>query len=186
MTTLSQNTKNEKGFSLLELLLVVAVGAVLILAGLAAYRLVSENNNVNEASRLLNTLKQQTQRAYQSEGDYGADGTDLVPILTDLRAFPNGTLNAAGVPQHPFGAAITIVASGAGTSFDIGFTNIERAACMALGQQFESAADSDFVTLSIGGADPDGDADGDITLAELAATCPAANAGGALMTWTFY
>ena len=180
MTTLSQN-ENKKGFSLLELLLVVAVGAVLILAGLAAYRLVTENNNVNDAVRLLNTLKQQTQRAYQSEGDYGVG--DLVPIMTDLRAFPSGVLNGAGVPQHPFGGNITIV--GANQSFVITFEGIERSACMQLGQQFDTSADSDFVDLQVGGAAVAGAADG-LSLAELGAACPAAGGAGADMAWTFF
>ena len=49
--------KTQSGFSLLELLLVVGVGALLLLAGLATYRLVSEGNNVNAATQMLNTLK---------------------------------------------------------------------------------------------------------------------------------
>jgi prepilin-type N-terminal cleavage/methylation domain-containing protein len=183
MTTFSQNHKNEKGFSLLELLLVVAVGAVLILAGLAAYRLVSENNNVNEAARLINTLKQQVQRAYQSEGEYNGD---IQAILTDLRAFPAGVLNAAGEAQHPFGDDIEFVANG--NSFDITFENIGRSACLQIGQLFNENSDSDFVGLTVDGADADaGDTDdGTISIADLQAVCPASDAGGLDMTWTFF
>lgn len=179
MTNNSQ-TKNQKGFSLLELLLVVAVGAVLILAGLAAYRLVTENNNVNESVRLINTLKQQTQRAYQSEGDYGAG--DLVPVLTTLRAFPAGVLNAAGIPQHPYGGDILIV--GANNTFTIVFEDIDEAACIQIGQSFDAAVDSDFVQLAVaeGLADGTGAALADTSIVTLDGACGA----DVEMAWTFY
>lgn len=184
MTTLSQDLKNEKGFSLLELLLVVAVGAVLILAGLAAYRLVTENNNVNDSIRLLNTLKQQIQRAYQSEGTYNGD---IDATLKDLRAYPAGTLQAGGQARHPFGGRVTYAANS--STFSIIFGNIERSACIQLGQLYNSSTDSDFVSLDINGngnPDANGDANGIIDLSELQSDCPAANAGGVPMTWTFY
>jgi prepilin-type N-terminal cleavage/methylation domain-containing protein len=141
------NTKtNEKGFSLLELLLVVAVGAVLILAGLAAYRLVTENNNVNEATRLVNILKQQTQRAFQNQATYGT--ADIVPILINLRAFPAGSLNAAGTPVHPFGNG-DIDVLGVSDTFTITFSDLDTSACI---QVFNETTDSDFNGLEIGGA----------------------------------
>ncbi|PJF20472.1 MAG: hypothetical protein CUN56_16005, partial [Phototrophicales bacterium] len=137
-----------------------------------------------DATRLLNTLKQQIQRAYQSEGTYNGN---IDQTLKDLRAYPAGTLQAGGQAQHPFGGNITYAANGA--TFDITFANIERSACIQLGQQFSSSADSDFVSLDIdGGGDPDdnGDGDGIIELSELQTDCPAASAGGVSMTWTFY
>lgn len=173
--------KKQKGFSLLELLLVVAVGAVLILAGLAAYRLVSENNNVNESLRLINTIKQQVQRAYQSEGSYTGN---IVTTLIDLRAFPAGVL-AGATPRHPFGGDITIAPVAGGNSFTITFEDIERSACIAIGQTFDTTADSDFVSLEIDDENPDADDDG-ITLADLQAGCPAGDAAGVPMAWTFF
>lgn len=181
MVEKAMSQKNESGFSLLELLLVVAVGAILLLAGLSAYRLVTQNNNVNEALRLLNVLKQQTQKAYQGDGTYGT--VDLVPTLISLRAFPAGTLSGT-TPRHPFGGTIAI--TGAGDTFTIAFASMERAACLAVGQAFNSNSDPDFVQLAIG-ATAVGGADGIISMAELAAAnaCPAGNAE-ATMTWTFY
>src|SRR5688572_7331469 len=82
-----QAKRGAKGFSLLELLLVVAVGAVLILAGLGAYRLVTENNNTNQATRLITTLKQQIQQAYQGQASYGTG--NIIDDLVSLRALPS-------------------------------------------------------------------------------------------------
>jgi prepilin-type N-terminal cleavage/methylation domain-containing protein len=171
---------SQKGFSLLELLLVVAVGAVLILAGLSAYRLVSENNNVNESLRLLNTLKQQVQTAYQGEGEYTGN---INNTLIDLRAFPDGVLTSSGQARHPFGGDINFNANG--NTFDIVFTGVGRAACIAVGQAFDSTSDSDLADFQIDGTDPDTGGDG-ITLADLQGACPGANDAGADMTWTFF
>lgn len=176
---------DQKGFSLLELLLVVAVGAVLILAGLAAYRLVSENNNVNEAMRLLNTLKQQVQTAYQGEGQYTATNAEMIALLRDLRAFPAGVLNAAGdTANHPFGGTVTF--EGTDQVFTISFNEVRRSACIAIGQAFDVTADSDLSAFEIDGANPDTGDDG-ITLADLQTACPAENdEAGTTLSWEFF
>lgn len=181
------NTNNtEKGFSLLELLLVVAVGAVLLLAGLGTYRLVTQNNNINDAIRILNVLKQQTQRAYQGDGQYPGSSTapeGLEETLIDLNAFPAGVL-AGTTPRHPFGGVIEI--DGRGETFTITLTNIDQSTCISIGQAFSTASDPDFVGLDIGSTDIGG-TDGIVTIAELTATgaCPT-SPGRATMTWEFY
>ncbi|NBU58509.1 MAG: prepilin-type N-terminal cleavage/methylation domain-containing protein [Betaproteobacteria bacterium] len=169
------------GFSLLELLLVVAVGAVLILAGLGAYRLVSENNNTNQATRLLATLKQQVQQAYQGQASYGTG--NLVDDLTALRALPtdlgtSGTGNTM-VAKAMFGP-ITI--TGNNTTFSIGLTNVPKGACVRLGQQFTPQNANDFVSLQV--ATQSYNQASSITQTALLASCNN-QAASNTMTWTF-
>lgn len=147
---LVDNNSLKRGFSLLELLLVVAVGAVLILAGLGTYRLVSENNNTNQATRLLTTLKQQVQQAYQGQASYGS-GTGIVDDLVSLRALPSdvatvGTGNSM-TAKGMFGP-ITII--GNATYFSVAFANVPKGACIRLAQQFTPGNANDFVSLSVG------------------------------------
>jgi len=141
--------RKEHGFSLLELLLVVAVGAVLILAGLGAYRLVTENNGTNQAARILSTLKQQTQQAYQGQATYGT--TNLIDDLAALRALPSdlGTSGTGDgmIAKGPFG---NITIAGAGNEFEIGLTNVPKGACVRLAQQFTPQNANDFVSLQVG------------------------------------
>ncbi|MCB9979184.1 MAG: prepilin-type N-terminal cleavage/methylation domain-containing protein [Rhodospirillales bacterium] len=144
--------KAESGFSLLELLLVVGVGALLLLAGIATYRLVTQGNDVNDAVRVLTTIKSQTQKAYQGQNGYGAAGTDLVPILVAMQAFPAGVLDSTDTPRHPWGDTIVIESStvtGDTRSFDLTFTNVPSDACINLGTTFDSR-DTDFLGLSVG------------------------------------
>lgn len=146
-----QKTRNRRsGFSLLELLLVVAVGAVLILAGLGAYRLVSENNNTNQATRLITTLKQQVQQAYQGQASYGS-GAGIVDDLVALRALPSDLATVGTgdtmTAKSMFGP-ITII--GNATNFSIAFANVPKGACIRLAQQFTPQNANDFVSLSVG------------------------------------
>lgn len=141
------------GFSLLELLLVVAVGAVLILAGLGAYRLVNENNNANQSSRSLMTLKQQIQQSFTGQANYGTANTNLIDDLNNLRAIPpeiivTGTGNGAAA-KGTFGA-VTMAVGSTNTTFTIGFAGVPRNACVRLAQQFTPTNSSDFVSLTIG------------------------------------
>lgn len=175
----------EGGFSLLELLLVVGVGALLLLAGIATYRLVTQGNDVNDAVRVLTTIKSQTQKAYQGQNGYGAAGTDLVPILVAMQAFPAGVLDTNNLPIHPWGGAITIVSSniiGDTRSFDIDFAGVPSDACINLGTVFDDR-DTDFLAMQIDGAAAAVDGNGLITPTTLVPQCtanPTVN-----MTWAF-
>lgn len=147
----SFNTKRgTAGFSLLELLLVVAVGAVLILAGLGAYRLVTENNNTNQAARILTTLKQQVQQSYQGQASYGSG--NLIDDLASLRALPSdlGTSGSGDsmVARGMFGP-VRVNAVNSGTNFTIELANVPKGACVRLAQQFTPQNTNDFVELRV-------------------------------------
>jgi prepilin-type N-terminal cleavage/methylation domain-containing protein len=170
---------NRSGFSLLELLLVVAVGAILLLAGLAVYRNVTNNTNVNEAARLLNIIKQETQRLYQGEGEYGTTG--LNAILRNAEVIPASALNGTQI-RHPFNA--TVVVTGTDDTFTVLFNNIPQSACLTLGQAY-SINDPDFEGVTIQEQDPDSNGDGEISVAELNSSCARGNAIPDII-WTFF
>lgn len=166
--------KTQKGFSLLELLLVVAVGAILILAGLAIYRNISQNTQINEATRLVNVIKQETQRIFQGEPDYtGLTNT----ILTNADAVPPRYTSGAGVITSPFDTAVTLAPTAAPSlEFTLTMAAVPTAACIKLGLEFTDD-DPDFQSLSIGGAN----------VATTVAAVDGACAGAATvdMIWTF-
>jgi prepilin-type N-terminal cleavage/methylation domain-containing protein len=170
-----QNTREtEKGFSLLELLLVVGVGALLLLAGIGTYQLVTSGSTANNAVRLLATIKQQSQRAYQGQSAYDAD---MLPTLIAMQAFPSGVVSGA-VANDPWGGAITVGAAANPTNFTVTFPAVPSAACIQIGTAF-TESDTDFVSLDIGGA-----AINPVTTAAVAAACGAG--GTASMAWTFF
>lgn len=177
--TETQTRKQEAGFSLLELLLVVGVGALLLLAGIATYRLVTQGTSSNEAVRVLTTIKEKTQRAFQ--GQRGYTNGNLVNTLVTMNAFPAGVLNDADEPIHPWGGAIDI--QGAGQNFTITFEGVPADACISLGTSFDEE-DTDFVQLDIGGTIFEDDGGTEINAVNLTGPCD--QAGGVDMAWTFF
>jgi len=171
-----------RGFSLLELLLVVGVGAVLILAGLSAYRLVTESNAATQGIRQLQTLKQQTQQAYQGESGYGAAANaSLLATLQSMRMLPPDMAPDAAVAattlRNGFGNTTTVKAGATVSTFIITFNGVGASACNKMGVVFSTATSSDFVGLTIGAtvlATP--------TVATVAAAC--ANDTN-VMAWEF-
>lgn len=147
------NKQAQKGFSLLELLLVVAVGAMLILAGLAIYRNVTSQAQVNEASRLLNVLKQETQKLYQGEGIYGGGaGADMNTVLINAGAVPSAyQTNTAGQIISPFNGEVNVVSDTPATTFTITFLGVSQAACINMGRMY-TANDPDFAGITVGTA----------------------------------
>ncbi len=166
--------KTQKGFSLLELLLVVAVGAILILAGLAIYRNISQNTEVNEASRLINVLKQESQRIFQGEPAYtGLTNT----VLTNANVVPAKYTTGAGVITTPFNTVITVTVNGTNIDeFDILVNNVPQEACLKLGLEY-TVNDSDFVSVTIGTTT--------ITAPTVSNVNTACGATGGNITWVF-
>src|SRR5690606_13141194 len=104
MTTIQTN--RESGFTLLELLLVIGVAALLLIGGIATYRLVSEGNKATEAIRMVLTIKQEASVVAQnSDNGYGDVDVDLMVSLGVLRS--NAQLN-------PFNGTYAVGDNGSG------------------------------------------------------------------------
>ncbi len=85
------HVSSESGFTLLELLLVVGVGALLLIGGIATYRLVSEGNKVTDATRMIMTIRNEASNLSQGQG-YAGVRTSLVAakIISDTQKDPWG------------------------------------------------------------------------------------------------
>ena len=140
----NDNRKNEAGFTLLELLLVVGVGAILLLAGIATYRLVTAGNNINEANKLVQTIKQQVQRLYQGQTSYGT--ANITANLVNAGIFPASALNGT-TPVTPWNSNITV--TGATNTFTIQFAALPEDACIQLATT-DLGDDPDFVDITVG------------------------------------
>jgi prepilin-type N-terminal cleavage/methylation domain-containing protein len=150
---MKQFKSKAQGFSLLELLLVVAVGAVLILAGLGAYRLVSDNNNANAATRQVQSLKTAVQGMYQGQSSYGAAKAKLTDVLIDANAAPSDMITSSTTTlRSAFGTDVTVAAIGtAPPSFGVTFAGVPKNACTKLGMLYSTVNSSDFVNVQING-----------------------------------
>jgi prepilin-type N-terminal cleavage/methylation domain-containing protein len=156
-------TRGQNGFTLLELLLVVGVGSLLLIGGIATYRLVTQGNKANDTSKMLITMKQEAQTLFQ--GSTYPTGS-LEPALTASGAWPTGG-------KTPFNTTVTATGSGSAT-FSITLAALPQAACIKVIRAVYGTGDE----IKIGS-----DAVTSATAGKIAAdTCTAATKD---ITWTF-
>ena len=177
--TITQN--RESGFTLLELLLVIGVAALLLIGGIATYRLVSDGNKTTEATRLLLTLRQELQTMGQQQG-----GTYNGLGYTSTSNVQTQPLVASGVlrlnQRNPFNGNIIVTpqTSAEGVTdgnVDVEFGNISKPACIKLVQAINTA--NEVVTISVAGTSVG-------TLPVTAANATSACTGSVnIITWRF-
>lgn len=133
---MKQNRK-ESGFTLLELLLVVGVGALLIIGGIATYRVVVEGTRVNEATRLLSLIKSESIQLYQGQPNYAnitVDQLEQIGAITSQR--------------NPFGGALDVVVNpGDPLFFDVTMEDIPSTACMKVARAITNPAEVENIEI---------------------------------------
>ncbi len=148
----AKKNKRQGGFSLLELLLVVGVGAILLLAGLAVYRMVTTDNAVNETIRVIFAVKSGVQRMYEGRlASYPVAPTSMLPALINAEIFPDTVrVDPAGPGAiHPIGRSMDVVGDSA--FFDIVINDVSSGDCIKMGTVFtaNSETEDDFESLSV-------------------------------------
>lgn len=133
-----------RGFSLLELLLVLGVIAALAIAAFIVYPSVQAGNQAALESTNIATIRAGVQSLYEATNEYASLTTD---VANQSRLFPasmNGGIYTAGAPiTNVWGGGVTVETSTlvAGTHFDITYNDVSNAACVkmvpALSTDFE-------------------------------------------------
>jgi len=132
--------RKRRGYSIVEIGLVLIVVAVLVSAVIVAFYQVQTSSRQSQATNLVNELYSGVQDLYRSSTSYGAANANLVVILEGAGKLPPiGRRDANGVPNSgdetvvtPFGELVTVVSVGAtGQSFRISLLNYTRANCIA-------------------------------------------------------
>lgn len=134
------HTTRESGFTLLELLLVIGVAALLLIGGIATYRLVSDGNKATESTRMLLTIRQEAQTmAQQQGGNYDGIVFDSTTDSSTSPLVTGGTLR--NNQRNPFNGAIIITPIN-GPAFDqlqIEFQNVSQSGCGKMLQAINNA-----------------------------------------------
>ena len=151
MNSISFNRTKAKGFSLIELLLVLGVLAILLVAAFVVYPQVRDRNQANAEVANLTSIKANINNLYASRG--GSYQGLTTPIAVQARAVPSSMVgnnfDGTVAPTAAWGDNVTIVA-GTGTQpreFVITYANVPEGVCLGL----VSGAATNFQDVKVGG-----------------------------------
>lgn len=166
------------GFSLLELLLVVAISVILILSGIFIYRNIQRNIRIDESITLLHVLKQNAHILFRDQGTYGGTNFDMEPALIASGAVPNDYI-ATSTIRSPYNSDVNVVSDATGLNFIVTFTNAPQADCINVGKVIDDA-DPDLEMVVINGTDilPE-----NVNVGSVTAECQPGNAN--IIAWRF-
>lgn len=132
---LLKKRKNKKGFSLLELLLVLGIIAALVVAAFIVYPKVQASQRAQAESNNIATIQAGVKALYTSASSFtGLTNT----VAVQAKIFPENMLSGTGntaVPINSFKGNVTLAAAAtgpsaaAGSSFTITYANVPTAEC---------------------------------------------------------
>ena len=137
--------RNAKGFSLIELLIVLGIIAILLVAAFIVYPQVRDRNQANAEVTNLTTIKANITNLYASKGG-NYDGL-LVATAFNARAFPTNMQATATGGTAPWGGAVTVAEGTTPRLFDINYTAVPAAVCLGM----VSGAAGNFEQIVVGG-----------------------------------
>ena len=150
MVLLNSKRKSKKGFSLLELLLVLGIIAALVVAAFIVYPKVQASQRAQAESNNITTIQAGVKALYTSASSFtGLTNT----VAVQAKIFPNNMLSGTGntaKPINAFKGNVTLVAaatgpsSAAGSSFTI--TYVPAAECVKIA----TAAAGNFYIATVG------------------------------------
>lgn len=132
--------KSQKGFTLVELGIVVAIAAIIIGIGLVVVPSILASTRANAEISELPTVATKITRAYANQPDFSAITTAGV---IDLGAYQAASVNrTAGTITNRWGGNVTVASDTLVNADDVvslTYTNIPTAECLQIGQGVEGA-----------------------------------------------
>ncbi len=170
---LLKNRKSKKGFSLLELLLVLGIIAALVVAAFIVYPKVQASQRAQAESNNIATIQAGVKALYTSASSF----TGLTnSVAVQAKIFPDNMLSGSGSSATPINAfkgnvvvasADTGPSAATGSSFTITYSNVPAAECTKI----ITAAAGNFYTAGVGTAGNVKAAGGGLDVAETATQC---------------
>lgn len=183
MKSLNFNRNTAKGFSLIELLLVLGVLAILLVAAFVVYPQVRDRNQANAEVSNLTTIKANINNLYAARGG-NYNGLDE-GVANQARVFPTsmngGDFSAEADITTAWGEGVTIAPAplngNADRAFTITYAGVPEGVCLGL----VSGAAGNFEDVTVGGTTVM-TTDGQFDPAAAAAQCNTAAGGPVVFT----
>ena len=152
MVLLNNKRKSKKGFSLLELLLVLGIIAALVVAAFIVYPKVQASQRAQAESNNIATIQAGVKALYTSSSSFtGLTNT----VAVQAKIFPDNMLSGSGTAAKPINAfkgnvmlaaTATGPSSATGSSFTITYDNVPAAECVKIA----TAAAGNFYITTVG------------------------------------
>lgn len=149
MKSLTFNRNTAKGFSLIELLLVLGVLAILLVAAFVVYPQVRDRNQANAEVSNLTTIKANINNLYASRGGNYEDLSNVIAI--NARAYPPNMVSGT-TANSAWGSPVNVAANAAATagmqpnrSFTITYNAVPEGVCLGM----VSGAAGNFADITI-------------------------------------
>ncbi|GAB5387248.1 MAG: type 4a pilus major pilin PilS [Alphaproteobacteria bacterium] len=154
----SQKARHQRGLTLAETLLVLAIGTVAIVGGTILYLQASGAQRINETVNNLNALQGQIAGLYTTQPGYGSAEfsnqliqAGIVPVSMVVGS------GAAATMRNAWGGAVEVHPTNGGSGYRISYDNIPRDACVSLLTKLAGGGQSSLLGFSVGsGAAPTG------------------------------
>ncbi|ENA52380.1 prepilin-type N-terminal cleavage/methylation domain protein [Escherichia coli 2729250] len=182
-TVLIKNKKSKKGFSLLELLLVLGIIAALVVAAFIVYPKVQASQRAQAESNNIATIQAGVKALYTSASSFTGLNNS---VAVQAKIFPDNMLSGSGSAAKPINAfkgnvvvasADTGPSAATGSSFTITYENVPAAECTKI----ITAAAGNFYIAQVGCATVK-KAGGTLNVAATAAACSDANSNKLVFT----
>ena len=120
---------SESGFSLMEILMVLAIIAVLIAGAVALLGAASETTNIQAEQQTINGICSGVTNLFNNSSDYtGLDNS----LVESANIFPVGVVRG-GQAKNKWGGDITVAPGASTDEFTITYTEVPEDACLQLG-----------------------------------------------------
>ncbi|HAT7491864.1 TPA: prepilin-type N-terminal cleavage/methylation domain-containing protein [Raoultella ornithinolytica] len=172
-TVLIKNEKSKKGFSLLELLLVLGIIAALVVAAFIVYPKVQASQRAQAESNNIATIQAGVKALFTSASSF----TGLTnSVAVQAKIFPDNMLSGSGSAAKPINAFkgnVTLAAANTGpsaataSSFTITYENVPASECTKI----ITAAAGNFYTAGVGTAGNVKAAGGVLNVASASTEC---------------
>lgn len=142
--------KRQAGATLMEIIMVVALMAIITIGSLSFYNSATESSKIQEAVGNLTGLSAVVRNQFQSQGDYQGLTESLLFRSTNVPVNIKSTVNTDQL-RHPWSqtAAAVVVAPAASpyATFNITFAELPRGACV----EITSKVYKSFVSMTVNG-----------------------------------